>query len=95
MNFTEPSYVPLPATQTSAWTFFTYVSFACSFIMVTGGILALPLDVWMRGYLAIGVLLVVQSSFTLSKTLRDAAEQARLLHRVENVRTEKMLMGQE
>jgi hypothetical protein len=95
MNYPDPSYVPLPATQTGAWTFFTYISFAASFIALIAGILALPLEIWMRGYLAIGVLLVVQSSFTLAKTLRDTAEQARLLHRVENVRTEKMLMGNE
>jgi len=37
--------------------------------------------------------MVVQSCLTLAKTQRDAAENARLLNRVESARTEKMLLG--
>jgi hypothetical protein len=47
----------------------------------------------MRGYLGIGVLMVVQACLTLAKTQRDAAESARLVNRVETARTEKILMG--
>jgi hypothetical protein len=61
--------------------------------MVGLGIAFLPIDIWMRGYLAIGVLMVVQSCITLAKTQRDSAESARLVNRVETARTEKILMG--
>jgi hypothetical protein len=57
------------------------------------GIAFLPIEIWMRGYLAIGVLMVVQSSITLAKTQRDTAENARLVNPVETARTEKMLLG--
>jgi len=39
------------------------------------------------------LLMVVQSCITLAKTQRDAAENARLVNRVETARTEKMLLG--
>ncbi len=83
----------VPATQTGAWVAFTYIAFVTSLAMVGAGIAFLPIDIWMRGYLAIGVLMVVQSCLTLSKTQRDMAEAARLVNRVETARTEKMLMG--
>jgi len=83
----------MPATQTQAWVVFTYIAFAASLVMVGTGIVFLPIDVWMRGYLGIGVLMVVQACLTLAKTQRDAAESARLVNRVETARTEKILMG--
>jgi hypothetical protein len=90
MNVTETS---VPATQTQAWVAFTYIAFIASLLMVGAGIACLPIDIWMRGYLGIGVLMVVQSCLTLAKTQRDAAESARLVNRVETARTEKILMG--
>jgi hypothetical protein len=83
----------VPATQSSGWVAFTYIAFAASLLSVAAGILFLPIEIWMRGYLGIGVLMVVQSCITLAKTQRDAAENARLMNRVETARTEKILMG--
>jgi hypothetical protein len=93
MNAFENSVTAVPTTQSSGWIVFTYISFATSLVMVLGGIVLMPIELWLRGYLAIGVLMVVQASITLSKTLRDAAESARLVNRVETARTEKILMG--
>ncbi len=90
MNYTESS---VPATQSGAWVAFTYIAFVASLLMVGTGIVFLPIDIWMRGYLGIGVLMVVQACLTLAKTQRDMAENARLLNRVETARTEKILMG--
>jgi hypothetical protein len=93
MNISDNTTPVLQATQTQAWVAFTYIAFAASLLMVGTGIAFLPIDIWMRGYLAIGVLMVVQSCITLAKTQRDAAESARLVNRVETARTEKILMG--
>jgi hypothetical protein len=93
MNITDSSLNSVPATQTQGWVAFTYIAFVASLVMVGTGIAFLPIDIWMRGYLGIGVLMVVQSCITLAKTQRDAAENARLVNRVETARTEKMLMG--
>ena len=60
---------------------------------ISAHIAFLPIEIWMRGYLAIGILMIVQSCITLAKTQRDAAENARLDNRVETARTEKILMG--
>jgi len=76
---------------TSAWVNFSYVSFAASVLLVGGGIFALPLDWWIRAYFAMGVAMLVQSAFTLSKTIRDLHETTRMINRIEEARTEKLL----
>jgi hypothetical protein len=79
-------------THSQAWKSFTIISFALSVIMVGGGILYLPVDVWMKGYLAMGVVMLVQTCVTLTKTQRDIHEAAKLVNRNEDARTERLLM---
>ncbi|MFE1600221.1 YiaA/YiaB family inner membrane protein [Methylobacterium sp. ID0610] len=82
-----------PAPQhTSAWVAFTYASFLGSATMVGGGILFLPLDLWIKGYLAMGVVMLVQSCITMVKTVRDVHESKRMLNRIEDARAERLLM---
>jgi hypothetical protein len=76
---------------TGAWVNFSYISFAASVLMVGGGIFALPLDWWVRAYFAMGMGMVVQSCFTLAKTVRDLHEANRMTNRIEEARTEKLL----
>jgi hypothetical protein len=78
--------------HSTSWVSFTYVSFAGSLLMVALGIFYLPLDWWSRGYLAMGVLMLVQSCVTMTKTLRDQHEAARLVNRIEDARAERLLM---
>ena len=87
MTNTDPNH-------SSPWVAFTYVSFFVSLAAIAGGIVLLPIELWMRAYLFIGMLMLVQSCFTLSKTLRDRQENSRLVNRIEEARTEKLLMGQ-
>ena len=76
---------------TGAWGNFSYISFAASVLMVGGGVFALPLDWWVRAYFAMGMGMVIQSCFTLAKTLRDVHEATRMINRIEEARTEKLL----
>src|ERR1700743_1095109 len=76
---------------TGAWISFSYISFGASLLLVAGGIFALPLDWWVRAYLAMGVTMVVQSSFTLAKNLRDVHEASRMINRIEEAQTERLL----
>ena len=78
-------------THSSAWVSFTYISFAASLGMVALGILFLPVDLATRGYMAIGMLMLVQSSITMTKTMRDQHEGTRLHKRVEEARVEELL----
>ncbi len=77
--------------HSGAWAGFTYVSFAASVAMVALGILFLPVDLAVRGYMAIGMLMLVQSSITVTKTVRDRHEGTRLHKRIEEARVEELL----
>lgn len=39
-----------------------------------------------------GVLMLVQTSITMTKTVRDMHEAAKLVNRIEDARTERLLM---
>lgn len=78
--------------HTGAWVSFTYASFLGAAAMVAAGLLFLPVDWWSKGYLAMGVIMLVQSVVTLTKTLRDNHEAGRLANRIEDARTEQILM---
>ena len=81
-----------PSIHSPSWVVFTYVSFVASLVMLTGGIIVLPIDLWMRAFLFMGVLMLVQSCMTMTKTQRDVHEGSRLVNRIEDARTEKLLM---
>ena len=79
---------------TSARVNFSYISFATSVLMVGGGIFALPLDWWTRAYFAMGMGMLIQSCLTLAKTVRDLHESGRMINRIEEARTEKLLSAE-
>lgn len=58
----------------------------------TLGVFLLPIDLWGRAFLTTGLLMTVQSSVTMTKTQRDMHEGTRLVNRIEDARTEKLLM---
>jgi hypothetical protein len=55
------------------------------------GIVRLDADAWVRGFLAIAVLYLVTSAFTLAKVIRDRQEAGQLVSRVDQARLEKLL----
>jgi len=63
--------------NTPQWTFFAWASFSCAVLLMTIGIWHLPVDTWIRGYLAMGSFFMVGSTFTLSKTVRDNYEMTK------------------
>jgi hypothetical protein len=75
-----------------AWVVFTYVSFAAALAMVVVGIILMPIDFAMKGYLAMGVAMLIQSCITLTKTIRDNDEAGKLVNRIEDAKTERLLM---
>jgi hypothetical protein len=78
--------------HSQSWIVFTYVSFVAALAMVVVGIILMPLDLAMKGYLAMGVAMLIQSCITLTKTLRDNDEAGKLVNRLEDARTERLLM---
>ncbi|GEP03158.1 YiaA/YiaB family inner membrane protein [Methylobacterium oxalidis] len=79
--------------HSGAWVSFTYASFIGAAAMVGFGILFMPVDFWLKGYLAMGVVMLVQSCVTVTKTVRDVHEAKRMLNRIEDARTERLLMS--
>ncbi len=78
--------------HSQSWIVFTYVSFVAALAMVVGGIILMPLDLAMKGYLTMGIVMLVQSCITLTKTIRDNDETSKLVNRIEDAKTERLLM---
>jgi hypothetical protein len=55
------------------------------------GIWFIPVDPWIRAFLALGSLFLVTSSFTLAKCVRDAQETSGLTSRLDQARLDKIL----
>jgi len=77
--------------DSSSWVFFVKFSFFISIIAMSIGIFFLPTDFWIKGYMAMGLLFVIGSTFTLAKTLRDEHEAMKLINQIQGVKTEKIL----
>lgn len=77
--------------NSEGWLFFVKVSFALSVIAMGIGIFFLPTPIWVKGYMAMGTLFTIGSTFTLSKTIRDEFEARKIIHRLSEAKTEKML----
>lgn len=82
---------PTMSRTTAAFYLQAGISFAVSLVAVGVGIAYLPVDPWMRAFLAIGTLYVVTSSFTLAKCVRDQQEASSVLSRVDEARLDKLL----
>jgi hypothetical protein len=66
-------------------------SFGISLVAVSVGIFYLPVGGWIRAFLAVGLLYVVTSAFTLAKCVRDAQESGTVVRRVDQARIDKLI----
>ncbi|MEU5992294.1 YiaA/YiaB family inner membrane protein [Spirillospora sp. NPDC047418] len=67
------------------------ISFAVSSAAVAIGVAYLPVSAWVRGFLALGLLYVITSTFTLAKCVRDKQEVQAITSRVDQARLDKLL----
>jgi hypothetical protein len=74
-----------------AWLVFTYVSFGAALAMLGVGLFMMEIDLAMKGYLAMGIAMLIQSCITLTKTIRDNDEAGKLVNRIEDAKTERLL----
>ncbi|MEM5580849.1 MULTISPECIES: YiaA/YiaB family inner membrane protein [unclassified Roseibium] len=74
------------------WTLFTIVSFAVAAGMMAIGIYNLEASFSAKGFYTMAAIMLVHTSVTLTKTLRDRDEVTKLHNRIEEARTEKLLM---
>ncbi|VIO68460.1 hypothetical protein CI1B_20770 [Bradyrhizobium ivorense] len=78
--------------HSGAWVTFTYASFAASAFLVGIGVFFLPIDLWMKGYLTMGIVMLVQTCVTMTKTVRDNHESSKFVNRIEDAKAERLLM---
>ncbi|MGY3487427.1 hypothetical protein ACVW1C_005310 [Bradyrhizobium sp. USDA 4011] len=78
--------------HSGAWVTFTYASFAASAFLVAVGVFFLPISPWMQGYLTMGIVMLVQTCVTLTKTVRDNYESSKFVNRIEDAKAERLLM---
>ncbi|MEL7528335.1 MAG: YiaA/YiaB family inner membrane protein [Pseudomonadota bacterium] len=78
--------------QSSNWMIFTAVSFSVAAIMMALGIYNLEASFSAKGFYAMASLMLVHTTVTLTKTLRDRDEAEKLHNRIEDAKTEKLLM---
>ncbi len=76
----------------NAWTVFTVFSFIVAAGMMAGGIYNLDASFAAKGFYAMSALMLVHTTVSITKTLRDNEESKRLHNRLDEARTEKLLM---
>lgn len=86
------TYEPQPSQLHSpAWVAVTKIQFGVSVLALVFGVWYLPVEPWVSAYLVMGILLLVSSTVSLTKTLRDLHEGGRLISRVEEAKLERIL----
>ena len=81
---------PQPKT-TTAFYVQAAASFGLALFALAVGIYYLPVGGWIRAFLAVGLLYVVTSAFTLAKCVRDAQETGTVVRRVDQARIDKLI----
>lgn len=77
--------------HSSAWVAQTWLSFVLSVGVTAVGIWNLPVDIWVKAFLGMGLLFTVGSTFSLSKTVRDQHEMDQLGTRLDEARVSRLL----
>jgi hypothetical protein len=80
-----------PQSHSQAWILQTWASFIVSTFAMSIGILYLPVDSWVKGYLGMGLMFTVGSTLSVAKTTRDIHEAEKLASRVDEARVERLL----
>lgn len=77
--------------NSSGWLFFVKAAFVIAVVATAAGIMFMPGGLLMQGYFALSALFLVSATITLSKTMRDEHEAQRLIHKVNEARTNKII----
>jgi len=85
------STTPPNSGPTSAFFIQSVISFGAAVSAVGLAVVYMPVDPWIRAFLAVGMLYLVTSTFSLAKVVRDRQESSAVLTRVDQARLEKLL----
>lgn len=85
------SDTPVKQQNTAAYHAQAVISFGIAIAAVGIGVFQLDASAWVRAFLAISVLYLTTSAFTLAKVVRDRQEAGQIVSRVDQARLEKLL----
>ncbi len=77
--------------HSSAWVIQTWLSFVISISATSWGIICLPVDPWIKGFMGMGLTFSVGSTVSLTKTQRDLHESKTFISRLEEAKVERIL----
>jgi hypothetical protein len=77
--------------DSNAWVLQTWLAFVLSIGITSAGIANLPVDIWVKGFMAMGLSFSVGSTFSLAKTQRDLHESSKLTSKIEEAKVEQIL----
>ena len=77
--------------HSTGWLFYVKAAFVIALVALGGGIVFSETSLMEKGYFAISALFLVSSSFTLAKTMRDEHEALRLINRINDAKTSRIL----
>jgi hypothetical protein len=84
-----------PQKDSQAWVFQTWAAFVISISMTMFGIINLPANTWIKGFMGMGLTFTVGSTFSLAKTMRDLHETKKITARIDEAKVEKLLSQHE
>jgi hypothetical protein len=82
---------PSTPKNTNAFYLQAAISFAVALLTMIFAVLYLPVDVWVRAFLGLGIMYLTTSAFTLAKCVRDAQENQAVYARLDQARVERIL----
>ncbi len=77
--------------NSSSWLFFVKLTFGISLAAMVAFIFFMEGSLLTKGYLALNSLFLVSATIMMSKTLRDEHEAQRMLNRISEAKTNKIL----
>ena len=78
-------------THSSGWVLYVRAAFLLSVIGMGLGVFNIEADFMTRCYLGLSSVFMISSTFTLAKTVRDVHEENRLLNKISEAKTNKIL----
>lgn len=73
------------------WLLFVKLSFVISLAAMLAAIVFMPADLMLKGYMALNSLFIVSSTIMVSKTLRDEHEGKKIINKISEAKTNKII----
>lgn len=78
-------------TNSASWLFFVKLTFGISVAAMVAFIFFMTGDLLTKGYLALNSLFMVSTTIMMSKTLRDEHENTKMVNKISEAKTNKIL----